>query len=151
MKCDLFLLNEYKGSELGSLHVFDKNFVCEPEKKYSGFLGLNVNRVKMVSIVVELRCRGLEVFSSAVQYRDLNNIGVEQATKLACCYSAAKGFHVFFDPLWSMKSPPVFWSFRIVDAGEVRVGGTVMIDKLDGHVWSNDEYLEYLYDFNNIL
>lgn len=39
MKCDLFLLNEYKGSELGPLHVFDKNFVCEPEKNILVFWG----------------------------------------------------------------------------------------------------------------
>ncbi|WP_448650375.1 hypothetical protein ACSHWC_20690 [Pseudomonas fluorescens] len=147
----MFLLNEYEGTELGPLHVFDKGFMCVPGKKYSGFLGLNIDRVKMVSIVVALRRKGLEVFSSSVRYRDISNIDIERATKLASDYSATKGFHVVYDPVWSMKDPPVFWSFRIVSTGEVRVGGAVMIDKVDGHVWSDTEYLEYLYDYNNIL
>lgn len=151
MKCDLFLLNEYKGSDLGPLHIFDKGFVYRPEKKYSGFLGLNVDRIKMVSIVVELRRKRLEVFSSDVRYRDLKNISAEEAARLAYGYAAAKGINLEFDYFWSMKNPPVFWGFRIVCGDADRTGGIVMIDRLDGHVWNDSEYAEYLYDYNNIL
>ncbi|WP_153004017.1 hypothetical protein [Pseudomonas sp. ICMP 10191] len=151
MKCDAFVLGQHKGAEFGPLHIFDKNFVCMPGKKYSGYLGLNVERVKMVSIVTELKRKGIEVFSSPVRYRDVSNIEFEKAAAFAVDYARAKGFDVVFDSSRTEKSPPVFWVFSIVGGDEGKVGGVVMIDRLDGHVWGELEYIEYMYDYNNVL
>ncbi|MEQ4192345.1 hypothetical protein ABNM11_27365, partial [Pseudomonas syringae] len=62
-----------------------------------------------------------------------------------------KGFDVVFDSSRAEKSPPVFWVFSIVGGDEGKVGGVVMIDRLDGHVWGELEYIEYMYDYNNVL
>lgn len=151
MKCDAFVLGQHKGAEFGPLRIFDKNFLCEPEKIYSGYLGLNVHRVKMVSIVTELKRKGIEVFSAPVRYRDVNNIDFDKAAAFALEYAKAKRFNVVFDSSRATKSPPVFWVFSIVGRSEEKVGGVVMIDRLDGHVWNELEYVEYMYDYNNVL
>lgn len=151
MKCDAFVLGQHRGAELGPLRIFDKDFVCEPEKEYSGYLGLNVHRVKMVSIVTELRCKGIEAYSCPVRYRDVTNIRYEKAAGFASDHAKAKGFNIVFDSFRAKKSPPVFWVFSIVGRGEGEVGGVVMVDRLDGHMWGELEYLEYMYDYNNIL
>ncbi len=150
MKCDLFLLGEYSGVEFKLLHIFDRGFACELNGVYSGYLGLNIERVKMVSILLELKGRGVEAFSLPVLYRDLDNISFEDSKEIASSYAESKGFEVFFDCSRSEKMSPVFWAFR-VSGGSERVGGFVMVDRLDGHVWSELEYSEYMYDFNNVL
>ncbi len=32
-----------------------------------------------------------------------------------------------------------------------RVGGYVMVDRLDGHIWTCEEYENYMYDYNNVF
>ena len=46
---------------------------------------------------------------------------------------------------------PLYWAYRIINDIQERVGGMVYIDKLDGHIWTIEEYEEYFYDYNNIL
>ncbi|WP_152974254.1 hypothetical protein [Pseudomonas asplenii] len=150
MKCDLFLSGEYSGGEFKFLRIFDRGFVCELGRVYSGYLGLNVERVKMVSILLELKRNGVDAFSLPIRYRDLNGVSFEESKEVASNYAESKGFGVFFDYSCSEKMPPAFWAFRL-SGGIERVGGFVMVDRLDGHVWSDLEYDEYMYDFNNVL
>ncbi|PBQ02225.1 hypothetical protein CCL07_15795 [Pseudomonas congelans] len=105
----------------------------------------------MVSIVTELKRKGIEVYSSPVRYRDVSNIEFEKAAAFAFDYARARGFDVVFDSCRAEKSPPVFWVFSIVGGDRGEVGGVVMIDRLDGHVWGELEYIEYMYDYNNVL
>ncbi|AWH87776.1 hypothetical protein HYN51_03885 [Limnobaculum parvum] len=53
--CDLFLKNETNTSSLKYLTVFDKRFSYIFWVGYSGYLGINVERIKLVSAVIELK------------------------------------------------------------------------------------------------
>ncbi|MDN7736201.1 MULTISPECIES: hypothetical protein [Burkholderia] len=51
------------------------------------------------------------------------------------------------------EASPLYYLFRQSSAvgGEEKVGGAILVDRLDGHVWSYEEYEEYMYDYNNVM
>ncbi len=148
-ECDLYLCDDVEASQLKDVRLFDKSFICEDGKKYSGFLRLNVNRVKLVSVVSDLRKRKILCFSVPVEYR-ASVVSNKAALEVAKKYVGANGVVGIED---QTKTPPLFWSFSlaVIGAVEERIGGVVMVDRLDGHVWSIDEYEEYMYDYNNVF
>jgi hypothetical protein len=132
--------------------LYDKGFRCEGGRRYSGYVGANVHRVKLVVVVSNLRKRNIESFSAPVEYRDRESLDSEHAFTLAKIYAGKTGATVPSTiPL--KTSPPVVWSFESFydDPGAERAGAIVMVDRLDGHVWSVDEYEEYMYDYNNVF
>jgi hypothetical protein len=115
-------------------------------------LGVNVNRVKLVSVISDLRAHKIECFSVPVEYRDGENISASRAFSLANEYAKTLGASAF-EATSFHSSPPVYWIFslRYDVAVEEKIGGVVMIDRLDGHVWTDAENEEYMYDYNNVL
>lgn len=46
---------------------------------------------------------------------------------------------------------PLYWRFAMANDRSDRVGGYVMVDRLDGHIWTCEEYENYMYDYNNVF
>lgn len=150
--CDLYLPVESRSVDIRFLKLFDAGFSYDSERVYSGFMNVNVSRVKLVSVVSELRKKGILSFSVPVEYRDGEVVDVREAMEIAEGYAKSIGC------LIGGASPrsgyaPLFWAFDIASklGGADKVGGVVMVDRLDGHVWTMTEYEEYMYDYNNVL
>lgn len=141
-----------KSVRLKFIELFDRNFVYDSEKSYVGFLHVNVDRIKLVSVVSDLRRNGIACFNVPIAYRDHETISIETALDLATEHAKTFGASVAIS-IRHQKAPPVFWAFDLIHGNDEneKSGGVVMIDKLDGHVWTYSEYEEYLYDYNNVL
>lgn len=146
--CDLYVSDLQDNSGLKLLKIYDKNFIYNEFNIYEGFLGINVNRIKLINFLIDLRNKGIKCFNAPIAYRDNITLSKEAAYTIAKKYAKAQGYKVH---LASYFYPPVFWLFNIADDPQERAGGVVLVDKLDGHIWSNEEYEEYMYDYNNIL
>lgn len=151
-KCDLYFYDEVKSDKLRFVGLLDKDFVFDDEKSYFGFLQLNIDRVKLVPVVTELRRTKVTCFSVPIEYRDFPNIPVDVAFNIAAENAKALDATVAFSARLE-KSAPVFWIFDLIfnQHVEEKIGGVMMIDRLDGHVWTLPEYEEYFYDYNNIF
>lgn len=151
-KCDLYFYDSVKSGHLKFVELLDKNFTYDQEKSYVGFLRASVDRVKLVSVVSDLRRNGIACFSVPIAYRDHETIPMEAAFDLATKHAKSFGATVAVS-IRHQRVPPVLWAFDLLHGNdeEEKSGGVVMIDRLDGHVWTSSEYEEYLYDYNNVL
>lgn len=152
-KCDLYFLDAIKSDRIKFIEIFDKNFVFDKGRSYVGFLHVNVDRIKLVSVVSDLKRNGIACFSVPIAYRDHENLTSEVAFKIAAKYANTIGASVAMS-IRHEKVSPVYWAFDLVpgpSSEEEKSGGVVMIDRLDGHIWTHSEYEEYLYDYNNVL
>ncbi len=151
-KCDIYFSEPTRTDRLKFVSMFDKNFRYEEGKVYVGYLGVNVDRVKLVSIVSDLRKSNIACFSAPIEYRDNEKLSLDAAIVLANEYAKSIENSVALSSMLKSKSPPVYWAFDLKNEGfEGKAGGVVMVDRIDGHIWSQREYEEYMYDFNNIL
>lgn len=50
--CDLYLPEPIISSEFKHLRIFDKNFVYEEGVQYSGYIGISIKRIHMLSVIV---------------------------------------------------------------------------------------------------
>jgi hypothetical protein len=149
--CDLYLCDSIKSDRLRFIRLFAREFSFDPDVFYRGYLRINVDRVKLVSVISELRKGGIKCFSVPVEYRDRDVISVDEAFALASEY--AHSLNLSITPR-SGEQPceiPLFWSFNLTGDENEKVGGIVMVDRMDGHIWKNDEYEEYMYDYNNVF
>ena len=152
-KCDIYLSEPTQTERLRSVGMFDRDFQYEEGKLYVGYLGVNIYRVKLVSIVSDLRKRNIACFGVPTTYRDNENLSLDAAISIANEYTRSLGKSAEPSSMLKSKSPPVYWIFDLKnDEGPGgKAGGVVMVDRIDGHIWSQCEYEEYMYDFNNIL
>jgi len=152
-KCDLYLCNGIRSERLKFVKIFDDNFSYDSERIYLGYLGINVNRIKLVSVVSDLKGHEIPCFSVPTIYRENENISSNQAMELANKYALNLGASVLQVIRSQPQCPPVYWAFGLKCNDDVaeKVGGVVLIDRIDGHVWTNSEYEEYMYDYNNIF
>ena len=147
--CDIYINGESKSPNLRFIGLFDKSFSYSADHPYHGFLGVNVGRVKLVPVVSDLRKAGVACFSVPVEYRDNAGIDAVRAKALAEKHADSLGLAI------SESGPrqgyaPLFWAFN-VSGSDDRAGGIVIIDRLDGHIWTTSEYEEYMYDYNNVF
>ncbi|WP_155720403.1 hypothetical protein [Burkholderia anthina] len=100
----------------------------------------------------ELRKKEVLSFSVPVEYRDGKIVDVREAMEIAENYAKSIGCLIVGASPRSGFAP-LFWVFDIAskEGGIDKVGGVVMVDKLDGHVWTMAEYEEYMYDYNNVF
>jgi len=149
--CDLFLCEPTKTNRLKFVNLFDKKFLYDSEREYRGYLGVNIPRIKMVSIVCDIRKHSVCCFSAPIEYRDGQKISIALALSLASDYAMTINAKVAKRS--NSTYPPVYWVFDLlwINQSDERAGGTVMIDRLDGHLWTSSEYEEYMYDYNNII
>lgn len=151
-KCDLYLSESVCSPEFKYLKIYAQNFVYEESKKYSGYLEVNVDRIKLLVIVSELKKKGITSYSVPIKYRDSENLTIEQALVLAQKYAESLGGKIVPDHKNTPSMPPLFWQFSMSGSElDEKAGGIVMIDRVDGHVWDLNEHEEYMHDFNNIF
>lgn len=153
-KCDLYFHDYVNSSRLKLIALFDGNFKHVDGQKYIGFLQINVIRIKLISVISDLRKNNLYCFSVPIEYRDCKNISFEVALELANTYAARCGATVSTSMHRSDKCPPLIWIFDLIginNTEEQKAGGVIMVDRIDGHEWSTSEYEEYLYDYNNVF
>jgi hypothetical protein len=150
---DLYLCTPVRSERLRFIHIFDNKFFYEEEKSYVGYLSVNIKRVKLISVISDLKAHGIDCFGVPIEYRDLENISMSRAFDLAKHYANEIGASAYEILKVHSNYPPVYWKFGLNKKSETeeKVGGIVMIDRLDGHVWTDAENEEYMYDYNNIF
>jgi hypothetical protein len=148
--CDIYICGESKSPHFKFIGLFDKSFNYSGDRLYSGFMNVNIGRVKLISIISDLRKAGVACFSVPVEYRDNVGIDVREARSIAEKHAESIGFEISG---FSARQDyaPLFWVFDVSGGDGDRVGGVVIVDRLDGHIWETDEYEEYMYDYNNIF
>ncbi|WP_431112270.1 hypothetical protein [Variovorax paradoxus] len=148
-ECDIYLCHPAKTDRLKFVSLFDAGFIFHNQKEYEGYLNINVKRIKLISVLTDLRRNGFECFSVPVEYRDCQNLPLNAALDLANTQAKKIGASVASQ---TPKCSPVFWLFDLRYENSVeKVASVVMIDRLDGHVWSDSEHEEYMYDYNSIF
>jgi len=152
-QCDLYLFDPVQSERLRFLSLYDSFFVYDKDKSYSGFVGVNIDRVKLVSVVSDLRFNGIASASVPIKYKDRQNIEKETAVDIATKYALTRLGASGVNASNRSKVSPVVWMFEVKYERDPygAAGGVVMVDRVDGHVWSQSEYEEYQYDYNNVF
>ena len=57
--CDIYICEPTSSDRLRFVSLFDKSFLYEENKTYYGYLGINVARIKLISVVSDLRKNGV--------------------------------------------------------------------------------------------
>lgn len=151
MICDLYLKQTTCSEHLRFLSLFDKGFSNEARYYDCGYLNVNVERIRLVALVVELRRKGIEALNVPVVYRDTPSISRERAFRLANDHAVLEGRAVVSESVRILDDSPLYWVFTMVGGLEEKAGGVVYIDKLDGRVWSSIEHDEYMHDYLGTL
>lgn len=149
--CDLYIphiLDDY--SPLEYLHILEPHFTYDPEKSYQGYLNVNVRRITLVNFITEFRKRKMQIYNVPIQYRDQENLSIDQAFEYALKAIDLENYHITKTSFMGMDSP-VVWRFPLSHLFEEKAGAGISVDKLDGHIWTMEEIEEYDYDFNNFL
>lgn len=148
--CDLFLNTPTSSRDLRYINILDKSFLYQTDAIYSGYLGVSVNRVKLIPLINLLKKQGVSVYSVPLNYKEASQISKEKAFKIAGNHASLHGLKVCFDSSMRQNDNPLIWVFDVISLAEEKAGGVVMIDRLDGHVWSLDDLETYMYDYNNV-
>lgn len=148
--CDLYLPTRSISTEFRFVKIFDKSFIYEENKFYEGFLNITVERISLLNLIFELRKKGITAYSVPIDYREAK-IGKQEAFEIACTFAKKNDFIVSENAFNVSNEIPLFWSFSFTDKAYDIVGGILRFDRLDGHEWSNLDYLMYMHDYNHIL
>lgn len=148
--CDIFFPSPFFSKNIRLLSLLDKRFSYKDNFEYSGYMGVCVNRVKLVPLVSLLRREGGGVYSVPVDYRDGLLLPKNDALVIASRYGEENGLKIISGDS-GVSSNPLVWGFSSVCLSEEKAGGVVMVDKLDGHIWTLDELDVYMYDYNNLF
>lgn len=150
-KCDIYIPTPTLAPELKYARLFDKSFAYDQNCKYFGYVGLELPRLRAVFIVTQFRARGVFALAVPLKYKS-STVSIEQARELAVTYANSKQCGVSSGEGPLDAHSPLYWCFAVTYYGnDDRVGGKILIDRFDGHVWSLEELEEYMYDYNNVL
>jgi hypothetical protein len=150
--CDVYIPKEVKGELLAKCvlrrHV---GFDIQTEKSYVGYCRLNVKRLVGLMAVVRLKdIAKTDAFNVPIRYRDCPHIGFDEARLIAAKVDYGDGRKASYDEHPFLRySHPLYWVFSLTGGDGSIAGGSVCVDRVDGHVWSSDELEEYSHDFNN--
>ena len=154
--CDILLLDELAGSSklLQQLKIFSPSTTFDENRVYLGFLGLELKRIQAVVILMHFRNNGVRSLNIPIKYKG-RLLTEEEARE-----SAERSLLGSGKIIGSMKRPgkvrnPMFWNF-VWDQpnsghGICEGGGNMVVDALDGHIWSADELEEFSYDYLNAI
>lgn len=148
--CDIYIDGAHAVPELRFVKIFDKSFSYVEGKIYSGYIGATLPRIKGVLIVSRLKAAGIRAFNVPLVYRDAN-ISKETAHGIALKDIEGLGLQLSLGDNFRDIHTPMYWCFSITDPKGDLLGARVLVDKVDGHVWSTLEYDEFMYDYNNVL
>lgn len=146
--CDLFVPRLTEHAELRFLSLFDKSFDYNQNAIYEGFINVNIKRIKLVNFIMEFNKKNIQCFNVPIEYRDRELMTKEESLFSLTKYKKDKGVDVSFK---QDLCSPLYWGYEIINDPEQKVGGLLYVDKIDGHIWTLDEYEEYHYDYNNFL
>lgn len=147
--CDIFLVTPTKSNSLRFLGLLDKNFSYQHDVEYSGYVGVSINRVKLIPLIDLLKKQGVSVYSVPINYKVENSLSKEKAFDIAKLFAKDNRLVVSMDSALVDNNNPLVWKFSASAMSEEKSGGVVMVDRLDGHIWSLDEFDTYMYDYNN--
>lgn len=148
---DLYLNCKTNDGSLRLLQIFDSSFKYHDDGFYERYLGVSIHRIKLIPIINKLRKKGIKSYSVPINYRDNKTITIDNALDIAK-EKFNKNQHRIFKNKMIKNDNPLIWCFSIVSLiGEEKAGGIVMIDRLDGHMWSQEEFEIYMYDYNNVF
>ncbi|MFO1369482.1 MAG: hypothetical protein U1F46_10845 [Marinagarivorans sp.] len=150
--CDLYLCQSVSSDDLDWTRLIDRNFALDKSKPYIGYLGLNGDRLAMIPLITQLRNKNIICYSVPITYRDNKNICQEEARALAQKHAAIKLLSAC-KPRHPEPITPLFYLFNLASGVKEieKTGGVIMVDRLDGHIWSAYEHDQYMYDFNNVF
>lgn len=164
--CDIFLPVELKGEfqPLREVSIFNPSLSFSENQNYSGFIGANLHRIKAVAVVTRFSSFGIQVFNVPAAYRDNKLLSEVEAYEIAKKHLIKKKTHVLISlernkQLLTREGDtslpnPMFWCFLLEacrNQPPVEGMASINVDRLDGHIWSEDEMAEYQYDYNNII
>ena len=112
-KCDLYLCEPTRNDRLKFLRLFDESFQYDESKTYVNYLGINVDRIKLISVVSDLRKHGIMCFSVPIEYRRDGKLSMEAATVRANEYARSIGASAVPSIMLKSNSPPVYWIFDL--------------------------------------
>jgi hypothetical protein len=150
--CDIYLPKEVKGELLAKCilkrHV---GFDIEIEKTYVGYCGLNVKR--LIGLMAVLRLKEVakaDAINVPIRYRDCPQISLDEARFIAAQVDYGDGRKASYHEHSFLRYPhPLYWVFGLTGGDGSIAGGSVYVDRVDGHIWSGDELDEYSHDYNN--
>ncbi len=158
--CDIYLAGDVVAGKKWRLiyKAFAPTFDAPQGKVSSGFLGLDLPRLKAISVVTTLRDiermkeEAIYCLNIPTCYRDRDPLPEHEIIALAEKY-ARKNRIIIGKPLSELPTRKLFLSFPIIrnDIKNRTAYEFVRIDVLSGEIWSTEDYLNYMYDFNNIL
>ena len=148
-KVDLFFSRPFRTSEIGWMRIYDKGFSPNSEE-YSNFAGINVPRIKLIPLLMRLRASGAVVWSVPTSYRDQPNLSLNSALMIATKCAKDHNLKILEGNNPSQDLAPLFWQFSTSDIAREKSDGCIIVDRIDGHIWSLEELDEYLYDYNCI-
>ena len=149
--CDIFLADTTKTSSLKFLSLLDKNFTYNKDKEYSGYMDICVHRIKLIPQISLLREEGIKSYSVPINYKNAKQITKEEAFSIAeGDIDKTKGY-IIMDDKFLPNNIPLVWLFSFINNDKDIIGGKVIVDRIDGHIWTSDEFYKYMYDYNNIF
>ena len=149
--CDLFLPDATRSKNLKFLKLLDKHFIYEKGKKYSGYVGICVNRIRLIPQIHLLREEGIRSYSVPINYKNSVQISKEEAFAIAAKDIDETQGYLVMDDAFLPNNIPLVWLFSFINQNKEIIGGKVIVDRMDGHIWTADEYDKYMYDYNNIF
>lgn len=148
--CDIYIDGAHAIPELRFVRVFDKSFSDVEGKVYSRYIGASLPRLKGVLIVSRLKASGILAFNLPIRYRSAD-LPMAAAHRIALEKVEVAGMGLSNGDEFRDIHTPMYWSFSIIDPTGDLVGGRIMVDRLDGHIWNLDEHETFMYDYNNVL
>ncbi|WP_221927951.1 hypothetical protein, partial [Xanthomonas graminis] len=151
IKCDAFSFEAVKSDKIRFLRIYDKSFNYKKSGSYEGYFGVEIDRINLVRILIDLQSDGLRCFSVPLCYKENRLLNESECLLFAKKYASSIGVKISEERGLVSLDLPLYHTFTIIDGCQERAGGIVRIDKLDGHVWTLLEFEEYMYDFNGLL
>ncbi|MFZ6640889.1 hypothetical protein ACO0LL_14170 [Undibacterium sp. TC4M20W] len=153
--CDIYLLDKIAGDSfyLNQLKIFQSDLVFDVNSTYVGYLHMNIRRLTGVAIVTHLRNNRVRSWNIPVKYRDQDLLSFEEVNALAQQYATPLGMNVTSRQRIGDIHYPMFLSYYLNNESNQSdsTGGSITVDRLDGHIWTAEEMEEYFYDYNNLI
>lgn len=154
--CDIYLSKDERNFPHPHRYHLRKYPILEryTEGFSAGFMGLDMPRLDGILFVMELRKANISCMNVPIEYRDQPKLSIEEALQI--CRERFNPSAYILD-FYRRSTHPMLWTLGRApypeESGNApeEGGGLISVDKLDGHIWTNEEQIVYAYDYNNRL